>query len=231
MNSIRRSIYCWFSVGFQIMEKFWLVCFCRHAVSSCQRPWYRSQRNDKVSSVNIMFNGKKNKLTEDFPFSSYLVDFVLRTGQFLLGFAGCKRFQLVTFDQVMKANRFINWLWLDEVFHRLLANDGAPRRSFAISGFAGTPDDKQYISLSSTLELKGLVKPEIASVTRLTSCSIFCIWACRKSLWLDISSVLISVRWRVALRKTLTSGLGLDDMSLSWPAVVQLLVFIYSGIQ
>ena len=34
-----------------------------------------------------------------------------------------------------------------------------------------------------------------------------------------------------AFRKTLTSGLGLDDMSLAWPAVVQLLVFIYSGIQ
>ena len=28
-------------------------------------------------------------------------------------------------------------------------------------------------------------------------------------------------------RKPLTSGLGLDDMSLAWPAVVQLLVFIY----
>ena len=36
---------------------------------------------------------------------------------------------------------------------------------------------------------------------------------------------------RVIVRKTLTSGLGLDDMSLAWPAVVQLLVFIYSGIQ
>ena len=34
-----------------------------------------------------------------------------------------------------------------------------------------------------------------------------------------------------ALRKTLTGGLGLDDMCLAWPAVVQLLVFIYSGIQ
>ena len=33
------------------------------------------------------------------------------------------------------------------------------------------------------------------------------------------------------LLKTLTSGYGLDDMSLAWPAVVQLLVFIYSGIQ
>ena len=32
-----------------------------------------------------------------------------------------------------------------------------------------------------------------------------------------------------ALRKILTSGLGLDDMSLAWPAVVQLLIFVYSG--
>ena len=37
-------------------------------------------------------------------------------------------------------------------------------------------------------------------------------------------------QWR-PLHKTLTSGLGLDDMSLAWPAVVQLLVFCYSGIQ
>ena len=32
------------------------------------------------------------------------------------------------------------------------------------------------------------------------------------------------------LRKTLTSGLGLDDMFLALPALVQLVVFIY-GIQ
>ena len=37
-------------------------------------------------------------------------------------------------------------------------------------------------------------------------------------------------QWR-PLRKTLTSRLGLDDMSLAWPAVVHLLVFIYFGIQ
>ena len=30
---------------------------------------------------------------------------------------------------------------------------------------------------------------------------------------------------------SMTSGFGLDDMSLAWPAVFQLLVFIYSGIQ
>ena len=33
------------------------------------------------------------------------------------------------------------------------------------------------------------------------------------------------------LHKTLTSGLGLEDMSLTWPTMVQLLVFIYSGTQ
>ena len=34
---------------------------------------------------------------------------------------------------------------------------------------AGTPKDKKYSSLSSKLELKGLVKPETASSTRPTS--------------------------------------------------------------
>ena len=33
------------------------------------------------------------------------------------------------------------------------------------------------------------------------------------------------------MASSLTSRLGLDDMSLAWPAVVQLLVFLYSGIQ
>ena len=40
----------------------------------------------------------------------------------------------------------------------------------------------------------------------------------------------VQTQWR-PLRKTLTIGLGLDDMSLAWPAVVRLLVFIYSGTQ
>ena len=35
-------------------------------------------------------------------------------------------------------------------------------------GLAGTPKDKQYSSLSSKLELKGLVRPETASSTRST---------------------------------------------------------------
>ena len=37
-----------------------------------------------------------------------------------------------------------------------------------MSGLAGTQTDKKYSSLSSKLELKGLVKPETASSTRST---------------------------------------------------------------
>ena len=44
----------------------------------------------------------------------------------------------------------------------------APIRSLAMPGLAGTPKDKKYSSLSSKLELKGLVKPETASSTRST---------------------------------------------------------------
>ena len=41
-------------------------------------------------------------------------------------------------------------------------------RSLDMPGLAGTPKDKKYSSLSSKLELKGLVKPETASSTRST---------------------------------------------------------------
>ena len=41
-------------------------------------------------------------------------------------------------------------------------------RSLAMPDFAGTSKDKKYTSLSSKLELKGLVKPETASCTRST---------------------------------------------------------------
>ena len=41
-------------------------------------------------------------------------------------------------------------------------------RSFAMQGLAGTPKDKKYSSLSSKLELKGLVKHETAPSTRFT---------------------------------------------------------------
>ena len=38
----------------------------------------------------------------------------------------------------------------------------------AMPGLAGTPKDKNHSSLSSKLELKGLVKPETASSTRIS---------------------------------------------------------------
>ena len=41
-------------------------------------------------------------------------------------------------------------------------------RSLAMSGLAGTLNDKKYSSLSSKLELKGLVRPETASSTHST---------------------------------------------------------------
>ena len=62
--------------------------------------------------------------------------------------------------------------------------------------------------------------------------------------WLSAQSLLVAVlhsliarrrfgpraRWR-PLRETLASGLGLGGLSLAWSAVVQLLAFIYSGVQ
>ena len=41
-------------------------------------------------------------------------------------------------------------------------------RSLGMPGLAGTPIVKKYSSLSLTLELRGLVKPETASSTRST---------------------------------------------------------------
>ena len=49
-----------------------------------------------------------------------------------------------------------------------LSMSSASIRSLAMPGLAGTPKDKNYSSLSSKLELKGLVKPETASSARST---------------------------------------------------------------
>ena len=46
-----------------------------------------------------------------------------------------------------------------------LPMSSASRRYLAMPGLAGTPKDKKYTSLSSKLELKGLVRPETASST------------------------------------------------------------------
>ena len=49
-----------------------------------------------------------------------------------------------------------------------LPMSSAPIRSLAMLGLAGTPKDKKSSSLSSKLDLKGLVKPETASSTHST---------------------------------------------------------------
>ena len=49
-----------------------------------------------------------------------------------------------------------------------LPMSSASIRSLAIPDLAGTPKDKKYSSLSSKLELKGLVMPETFSSTRST---------------------------------------------------------------
>ena len=48
----------------------------------------------------------KEKLTKDVPFSFYLADTVLLTGQLLLVLASYKSFLLITFNRVVKANTF-----------------------------------------------------------------------------------------------------------------------------
>ena len=49
-----------------------------------------------------------------------------------------------------------------------LSMSSASIRSLVMPGLAGTRKDKKYSSLSSKLELKGLVKPETSSSTRST---------------------------------------------------------------
>ena len=67
-------------------------------------------------------------------------------------------------------------------------------RSLAMPGLAGTPKDKKYSTLSSKLELKGLVKPETASSTRSTlhlsrlNISFQCIESCFNILSSDVMS-------------------------------------------
>ena len=49
-----------------------------------------------------------------------------------------------------------------------LPMSSASLRSLAMPRLASTPKDKKYSALSSKLELKGLVKPETASITHST---------------------------------------------------------------
>ena len=65
------------------------------------------------------------------------------------------RFFLTKSESMMSATAF-------------LPMSSASIRSLAMPGLAGTPKDKSYSSLSSKLDLKGLVKPETASSTHST---------------------------------------------------------------
>ena len=94
-------------------------------------------------------------------------DYVLFIGQFLLDLAslktllacsilwGCERQILSKSESMKSATAF-------------LSMSTASIRALALLGLAGTPKDKKYTSLSTKLELKGLVKPETASSTRST---------------------------------------------------------------
>ena len=50
-------------------------------------------------------------------------------------------------------------------------------------------------------------------------------------LCISVLRVASGPRVKLAGCKSALNPAGLDDLSLAWPAVVQLLVFIYSGIQ
>ena len=67
-------------------------------------------------------------------------------------------------------------------------------------------------------------------------CGRLCAWLSARSLLVAVLRSLVErrfgprARWQ-PLRRAFAVGLRLDDMSLAWPAVVQLLVFICSGIE
>lgn len=68
------------------MQKCGLGRFGGHAVSSCKRPWNRSQGERQCQlKVNIMSNRKMDKLSKDISYSYDLAYFVLCAGEFPLG--------------------------------------------------------------------------------------------------------------------------------------------------
>ena len=93
-------------------------------------------------------------LTKDAPLGSYLPDYVLQIGQFLLDLTSLKLHKLVAFfgdvkdsfstksESIMSATAF-------------LSMPSASIRSLAVPGLAETPKDKRYssLSLASNLEL------------------------------------------------------------------------------
>ena len=123
MCSTGCQIDCWFNMWFKEMQKFRNVSFGEQAVWSWQLPWNRSQREwQHQLKVNIILNRMKEKLTKDVPFSFYLADTVLLTGQLLLVLASYKSFLLITFNRVVKANTFFKLMWVNEVFRSFPTN-------------------------------------------------------------------------------------------------------------
>ena len=108
------------------------------------------------------------------------------------------------------------------------------RNDFSNSESPCLPDASHQLSAQTDLRLLTVIK-ELAIAWIL--CGRLHALLSTQSLLMAMLHSLIALRrfgpqtQRRPLRKTLTSGLGLDDMSLAWPAVFQLLVFIYSGIQ
>ena len=104
-------------------------------------------------------------MTKNAPLSSNLADNVLLIGQFLLDLASLKT--LLACSTLWGCERRISSKSESmESSTAFLRMSSASIRFLAMPGQAGTPKDKRYTSLSS--KLKGLVKPETASITRST---------------------------------------------------------------
>ena len=117
-----------------------------------------------------MSNRKKVMLTNDAPFkllsgclrfvnwaiSSCLTSQASKLYKLVAFYGGCKRQIVLSKSESMKSAT------------AFLPMSSASIRSLAMPDLAGTPKDKKYSSMSSKLELKGLVRPETASSTHST---------------------------------------------------------------
>ena len=76
-----------------------------------------------------------------------------------------KLYKLVAFYGGVKDRNFLTKSESMKSATAFLPMSSASIKSLAMPGLIGTPEDKTYRSLSSKIELKGLVKPETASST------------------------------------------------------------------
>ena len=146
------------------MQKFGIVSFDGNSIRSWQWQWYRSQQERQCQlKVNIMSNIYKEGHTDkrrSFKLSSARLRFVNWT--------------LSSWPRNPQ-NFFSLYGVVTDIFSNksesmtsataFLTMSSASIKSVAMPG---TPKDKKYTSLSSKLELKGLMKSETASSTRST---------------------------------------------------------------